>query len=243
MTALRLTFLLIVFFIQNAIADTLILTDGTKLRGTYAGGSRTRIRFELKDRIRSIPVEDIESLTFNRPKTIDTPSRPSAKRPERPTIETPSLQLIRTGRPTITISKDTPLPVHLTRSLSTDQNKRNDRFTVHLAHPIRKNNRILVPKDTQIYGRIVNIQSIDGGTAILEIELTTLQIDNHIHTLTSNPIGIECDGEIITVTSGESAFDTNTALGDFITETGDIHLPENTALTFRLASPLSLPEK
>ena len=75
MTALRLTFLLIVFFIQNAIADTLILTDGTKLRGTYAGGSRTRIRFELKDRIRSIPVEDIESLTFNRPKTIDISTR------------------------------------------------------------------------------------------------------------------------------------------------------------------------
>lgn len=239
----RLAFMLIVCLNQNAIADTLILTDGTKLQGIYAGGSRTRIRFELKDKIRSIPIDDIESLTFNRPKTIESPTRPSAKRPERPTIETPKLQPTSTGQPTITIAKDTPLPVHLSRSLNTDQNRRNDRFAVHLTQPIRKNNNTLMPKGTQIHGRIVQVQSIDKGTAILEIELTTLQIDNHIHILTSNKIGLECDGEIITVTSGESVFDANVALGDFITESGNIHLPENTALTFQLASPLSLPEK
>ena len=239
----KVIFILIAFFIQNAIADTLILTDGTKLQGTYAGGSRTRIRFETKDRIRSIPIDDIESLTFNRPKTINTPTRPSAKRPERPTIETPKLQPIRTGQPTTTIAKNTPLPVHLLRSLSTKSNKRTDRFTVHLTQPIRKNNRTLVPKDTQISGRIVSIQSIKKGTAVLEIELTTLQLNNHMLILTSNHIGLECNGEIITVTSGESAFDPKIALGDFITESGDIYLPENTALTFRLTSTLTLPQK
>jgi len=243
MPTIRLALLFIAFFNQNVFADVLILNDGTELRGTYAGGSRTRLRFEVNDKIRSIFIDDVKSLTFDREQTIDKPVLPSAKRPERPTVETPTLELTRTGQATITIAKDTPLMTHLIRSVSTATNKRNDRITVHLSKAITKGTRTFLSKDTQIHGRIARVQSITKGTAILELELTSVQIDNHIRTFISNRVTLKCDGELLTVTSGESAFDPEIALGDFITESGEIQLPENTPITFHLTSPLSLPDK
>lgn len=242
-------FLFLLLNIPQAQADTLTFKDGSTLKGQYVGGTRLRLRFEVQNKIRHIPISEIASLSFenkigvekptNTP-TPDAPEKPTATRPEHPTPPIPNLRS--TGLPQLTIPVKTLLTVQLTQDLNTQTNKRGDRFTVTLQEAIRQNRTTLVPANSKLYGRITNIQSIESDTAQIALELTSVNLDNHIYTLSTHRIEITCDGDIITMKKGTSAFDKQTELGDFITPNGNIRLPAQTRLHFTLATPLQLPK-
>jgi hypothetical protein len=237
--------ILLLFTLTNTQADMLELKDGTLLKGTYVGGTRLRLRFEVQDKVRHIPTRNIVSLTFAQPelsKKPTTPDRPSAKRTESPLP--PTLALQQTGAPSRSIPPKTTLSVQLTKALTTIDQKRGSRFTVTLIKPIRQNRQTLLPKDSKIHGRITDIQSIKSGTSKIGLELISINVDNHLYTLTTGRIVLECDGDLITLVAGApTTFDAQTELGDFIAPSGDIHIPAQTSLKFKLAAPLYIKEK
>lgn len=236
--------MLLLLALTNVQADTLKLKDGTLLKGTYAGGTRLRLRFEVQGKVQHIPTHNIVSLTFaqseDTPKTTP-PDRPSAKRTDPP--QPPKLSLRQTGKSSQSIAAKTTLSVQLTKALTTTQ-KRGTRFTVTLIKPIRKNRQTLLPKDSKIHGRVTDIQSIQSGISKIGLELISINLNNHLYTLTTHRIVLECDGDLITLVEGTpNTFDAQIELGDFITASGDILIPAQTNLKFQLATPLSINEQ
>lgn len=233
--------ILLLFSFSQIQADTLLLKNGRQLEGTYVGGTRLRVRFEVQNKIQHIPTANIVSLTFAHPKTTPTPNqpdRPSAARPNAP--HPPQNNLRQTGAPKETLSAKTVLTVRLTTPISTATQKRGDRFSVVLTEKIGKNKHALLAQDTKLYGRITTAKPITSGTAQLGLELTSVTRDNHLYSLTTNRITLSCDGDMLTLTSGENVFDAHTEIGDFITESGNIQLPAHLTLRFVLTAPLHI---
>ncbi|MBT3606129.1 MAG: hypothetical protein HN521_23920 [Candidatus Latescibacteria bacterium] len=140
------------------------------------------------------------------------------------------------------LKNGTQLSVELTKALTTTDQRRGNRFTATLTKPIRQNKHTLLPKGSKIHGRITDIQSIESGTSKIGLELSSINVDNHLYTLTTHRVLLECNGDLITLTEGAPAFDAHTELGDWIALSGDIHIPTQTSLTFRLAAPLYIKE-
>lgn len=235
---------LLLLALTNIQADMLKLKDGTQLKGTYIGGTRLNLRFEVQSKVRHIPTRNIISLTFAHPERGQKPTppdRPSAKRTDSPLP--PKLTLQQTGTPARSIPTKATLSVSLHQPLTTTVQKRGDRFTAILTKPIRQNRQTLLPKGSKIHGRITNIQSIESGTSKIGLELSSVNVDNHLYALTTDRVVLECDGDLITLTEGAPAFDAQTKLGDWIAPSGDIHIPAQTSLKFRLAAPLYIKEK
>lgn len=237
--------MLLLLALTNIQADMLELKDGTQLKGTYIGGTRLNLRFEVQGKVRHIPTRNISSLTFVHPELSPKPiqpDRPSAKRTDSPLP--PKLALLQTGKSTLSIPTKTTLSVNLQHPLTTTVQKRGDRFTVTLTKPIRQNRQTLLPKGSKIHGRITDIQSIKSGTSKIGLELSSVNVDNHLYTLTTHRVVLECDGDQITLVVGApTTFGAQTELGDFIAPSGDIYIPDQTPLQFQLAAPLHIQEK
>jgi len=233
--------LLLALLSTNVQSDTLKLIDGTELTGTYIGGTRLRIQFEVQDKVQHIPISNIMGLSFENTETIPSPTAPEhpiIKRPRSPQL--PTQITLKNGHPGLTLPAQTALNVNLAQMLHTADQKRGNRFTVTLTDAIRQNKRTILPQNTKIYGRITRIQSIKSDTSQIAMELSTVSINNHLYTLTTNRIELICDGDLITVIAGESAFDSQTELGDFITHSGEILIPSQTPLRFHLVTPLRI---
>ena len=233
-------FMLLSLALTYAQADTIKLKDGTELEGVYLGGTRLHIRFESQDKVRRISTNDILSVIFDDPlkMTPPPPESPSLNHPSLPYLPTPTPP--KGHSPSLTLPAKTALTVNLAQMLHTADQKRGNRFTVTLSEAIRQNKHIILPKNTKIYGRITRIQSIKSDTSQIALELSTVNINNHLYTLTTNRIELICDGDLITVIAGESAFDSQAELGDFITESGEILIPAQTSLRFHLVTPLRI---
>jgi hypothetical protein len=48
-----------------ALGDTLTLKNGRVISGTYLGGTTTAIRFLSADRVETIPITDIQRVSFD----------------------------------------------------------------------------------------------------------------------------------------------------------------------------------
>ncbi|MGA1195014.1 MAG: hypothetical protein ACO36I_00805 [Candidatus Latescibacterota bacterium] len=233
--------LLLALLATNAQSDTLKLIDGTELTGTYIGGTRLRIQFEVQDKIQHIPISNIMGLSFENKETIPSPTPPEQPVVKHPTSpQFPTQITLKTSPSGLTLPVQTALNVNLAQMLHTADQKRGNRFTVTLKDDIRQNRRVILPQNTKIYGRITRIQSIKLGTSQIAMELSTVNINNHLYTLTTNRIELICDGDLITVIAGESAFDSQTELGDFITHSGEMLIPAQTPLRFHLVTPLRI---
>ena len=50
-----------------ALADTLERTDGQLVKGSFMGGTRNSIRFQIDGRVEVIPLDEVLALTFSNP--------------------------------------------------------------------------------------------------------------------------------------------------------------------------------
>ena len=66
----------------TAVADTLELKDGRLLEGTYVGGTRTTLRFQIEDRVEVIPIQGALAVTFSGSGPLA--SGPVSTQPSRP---------------------------------------------------------------------------------------------------------------------------------------------------------------
>ncbi len=76
----------------------------------------------------------------------------------------------------VTVPDGTVLAVRLTKSLSSDLNQRGDTFLANLAFPIMVGERVVIPAEAAIQGKIVDVRSAGrfNGRAALVIKVTRL---------------------------------------------------------------------
>ncbi len=165
-----LTMALIALSHPMVLADTLELKDGRLLEDTYAGGTRTTLRFKIEQRVDVIPTQDVLALTFSA-------SSPSASgRTSRPSSATASTQ-----RSTV-VPAGSRLLVRLIEGINSKEDSAGSRFTATLEGNLRANGRVVAPKGSKVYGRLTSAKrgGRTFGKAGLQLELTDIMINDQV---------------------------------------------------------------
>ena len=176
---LKLSYLLVIALClatSMAQADSLQLRNGSLIKGKFIGGSEGEISFMVGSSVQTYTLTDIVSLNFDSDTTSDMPTRPNGlSSGEAETTEN-------TGAKTplyITIPAGTQISVRTIDGIDSTKNQVGDRFQASLEEPLTVDGNVVVPKDADVYGRLV--ESKESGTftgrSELRLELTGIVVN------------------------------------------------------------------
>ena len=166
----------------------------------------------------------------------------------------------------VTVPYGTELAVRLTESLSSEVNEKGDTFMASLAGPVMVDDRVVIPADAGIEGRVVSVQNAGrfSGKPSLVIELTRLAYNGKTYELTSSQFSkqgasrttraaatIGGGAGVGALIGGILGGGRGAAIGAMIgagagtgtqatSKAPEVQLPAESMLNFRLQSPLSV---
>lgn len=177
-----------------AWADTLVLKNGSLIRGKFLGGTETEISFQVGSTVQKYNVADIVSLKFDSeggasapaPQLqLQLPPQPQSSLPDDPG----TVAHLETRPAYVTIPAGTLISVRTIGAIDSTDSLAGDRFQASLEEPLMLEGYVVVPKDAVVYGRLT--QSEQSGTfagrSQLRMELT----------------GIVVNGKMVPVVTGE----------------------------------------
>jgi hypothetical protein len=169
----------------------------------------------------------------------------------------------------ITVPEGTDLTVILEQSISTASNRSGDIFRATLASPIVIDGLTVIPKDARVTGHIVDVRGSGRlkGVARLDLRLDSVEVNGTTYDIATDDegrsgknhnkrngvligggaglgaiIGGIAGGGAGAVIGGAVGAGAGTA-GAAVTGKKDIRVPAETALTFRLVRPVTVPVK
>lgn len=145
-------------------ADTLELRDGRVLQGSYRGGTKELLHFEIDGILHGVPVTDVLALGFLGRKPGDPAPPASAQAPAAP----------RTAR----VAAGTRLRVRLSDSLDAHTNTPGDRFSGVLEMELQAAGVTIVASRSPVQGKIIDVEA--GSPGGFSLELTALQVGQDI---------------------------------------------------------------
>ncbi len=175
--------------VSIAAADSLQLKNGTVLQGTYLGGTSQTLNFEVNGQLKQYNVSDVMLIDFG----TATPA-PVASSDTRP-ASTPDVSYPASADSTansITVPAGTHLLVRMIDSINSSTNHVGDKFQASLAAPLAVGTTVIAPKDTLVYGRLIQAEQAGRiqGQADLRLELTGIQINNQIVSLVTSDYNV-----------------------------------------------------
>jgi hypothetical protein len=144
-------------------ADTLELTDGRVLQGSFRGGTPELLHFEIDGVLRAVPVTDVVSVRF-----------PGAQSPQ---AAGPAAQVAPPAPPQPVVARvpaGTRLRIRLVDTLDPRLQTTGDRFSGLLEMELQHDGTTVVAPQSRVYGRISEIRG--GPAGGLSLELTELQV-------------------------------------------------------------------
>ena len=154
-----------------AWADTLALKNGSLIHGKYLGGTESQITFQVGSTLQKYNVTDIASLKFDSEKPVsDLPASPESSLPDAPAVKT-SVD--------VTIPAGTIISVRTIDEIDSVQGQAGQIFQASLAEPIIVEGKVIVAKDADVYGRLVEAKESGTftGKSQLRLELTGILIN------------------------------------------------------------------
>jgi hypothetical protein len=169
----------------------------------------------------------------------------------------------------ITVPEGTDLTVVLDESISTASNRSGDTFQATLTTPIVVNGKTVIPQDARVTGHIVEAVPSGRlkGVAKLDLTLDSIEVNGKSYDIATDDedrsgknhnkrngiligggaglgaiIGGVAGGGVGAVVGSAVGAGAGTA-GAAYTGKKDIHIPAETALTFRLVRPVTIPVK
>jgi BON domain-containing protein len=166
----------------------------------------------------------------------------------------------------VTVPYGTALEVRLTQTVSSDLNQKGDTFLASLASPIMIDDRVVIPADAAIQGKVVEAENAGrfNGKPALVIEVTRLAYNGRTYELRSNQYskqGASRSGRAVATIGGGAGLGAliggilgggrGAAIGAMIgagAGTGvqaagkapQVELPAESMLSFRLETPLTV---
>ncbi|MGA8490279.1 MAG: hypothetical protein WB711_07645 [Terriglobales bacterium] len=143
----------------TAFADTLNLTNGQVITGTFLGRSSAGVQFVGPDGTSRIyPPDEVQSLTFG---PVPAPVQPAAA---------PARQ--------VTVPAGTILLVRMVDGLDTKTAYTGQLFTATLSTNLAANGYVVAPDGTTVYGQVVEAKSAGrvAGASQLKLQLTQIII-------------------------------------------------------------------
>jgi len=179
---LKSTCVLVLLLSVAAAADTLELKNGSIIKGRFVAGNQTEITFQVGSSQQTYSLDDIASLKFDSERTRRDAANTSEPRsfsdrddrPSRP-VENASLR----QRSPITIPSGTQISVRTIDGIDSTRNRVGDRFQASLEEPIIVDGNEVVPKGTDVYGRLTESKATGtfSGRSQLSLELTGILIN------------------------------------------------------------------
>jgi hypothetical protein len=188
--------------------DTLELKNGSVIKGTYVGGTDTRISFRVGSSVQQYAVADVSSLKFDERESA-APSRspafaerapenapaayaptPSAQSPapnSTPVPSTASSSIPRTTAESVVVPSGTQITVRTIDAVDSDKNHPGDKFQASLEQPLVVNDITVAPKGASVYGKLQQVQEAGQltGKSQLRLALTGIVINGQTYPLSS----------------------------------------------------------
>jgi hypothetical protein len=174
-------------------ADTLKLKNGSLIHGKFLGGTESEISFQVGSSVQKYNITDIVSLEFDsqgiasdKPASSasDKPGAPESGKPAAPESSLPDApetvkqdEISTSGK--VTIPAGTRISVRTLDVIDTTEKQAGDPFQASLVEPLVVEGNVIVAKDADVYGRL--IESRESGTftgrSQLRLELTGIVVN------------------------------------------------------------------
>jgi len=259
--------LVIAFCLAASIAwaDSLELRNGSLIEGKFLSGTESEITFQVGSSVQTYNLADIVALKFgSETAASDMPTRPTGS---------PSSRMVHNAdikSPVyVTIPAGTVICVRTIDSIDSTQNRVGDRFQASLEEPMMVDSNVVVGKNADVYGRLV--ESKESGTftgrSELRLELTGIVVNGQTVPLVTGEyeltgksrgastakrtIGGAAAGSIIGALAGGgkgAAIGAGVGAGvgagsEIITKGDQVKVPSETLLDFTLQQDVSLPTR
>jgi hypothetical protein len=188
--------------------DTLELKNGSVIKGTYVGGTDTRISFRVGSSVQQYAVADVSSLKFDERESA-APTRspgfaerapenapaayaptPSAQSPAPNSTPVPAVtssSIPRTTAQSVVVPSGTQITVRTIDAVDSDKNHPGDKFQASLEQPLVVNDITVAPKGASVYGKLQQVQEAGQltGKSQLRLALTGIVINGQTYPLSS----------------------------------------------------------
>src|SRR5947207_5745946 len=148
------------------LADTLVLSDGKRVNGTFLGGTTRHVEFLLTSgQTITPPVDTIKSLTFSSaPPAPTTPAKPAQQKSARPPIVIPAGTLFR---------------VRTIDGIDVDAAQAGARFRGSLDDPIMPAGDVIVPRgaDVVLVAAKVEQGGRMKGSDLIELKVNSITVN------------------------------------------------------------------
>lgn len=230
----------------SARQDTLTLKDGSVLKGTYAGGTETTIRFGTSTGMQEVTRTNAVSLAFGPPPA--PPAPPPQAPPPSAGAATPAGAIVPAG---------SLLMVQFTSSVSsTDAAGR--RFTGVLQGDLMADHDVVIPAGAKVFGRVEESKRAGrlAGKSALALSLTEVDMGGRLVPIVTTTFSESGKGSfrktarnagvgalIGSAVDGGDGAGKGAAIGvgaSLIKKGDSVTVPEGAVLEFRLAQSLNL---
>jgi hypothetical protein len=249
-----------------ARADSLELKNGSLIKGKFMGGTQANITFQVGSSVQSYDVADIRSLQFGSEAQGASPSIPS-KQPIAPS--TTEKDEVATSFPAVTIPAGTRISIRTIDAIDSTRNHVGDRFQASLEEPLSVDGDVVVPKGSDVYGRLEESKETGTftGRSELKLELTGIVVHGQTVPLVTGEyelsgkskgestakrtVGGAAIGSIIGALAGGgkgAAIGAGTGAGvgvasEIITKGDQVKIPSETLLDFTLQQSVTIPKQ
>jgi len=265
--------LALVCFTPLARADQLILKNGREYTGKFVRGDASVVEFRSGGKIESFRTLDVAQIVFKEPELAAQPASreiqaPVPQGPPQAVQDQPPVRQVppQVAGPAVTYPAGTGITIRTTTAIDTDRNRVGDYFTATLEDPLMMGNQILIPRGTEVKGRITESKESGRltGSSELALELTEINASGRSYTVntgeytevgssrgsrTAKTVGGTAvlgavigaiagggKGAAIGATAGAAA---GTGV-QMITKGQTIKVPAETVLEFKLQAPLAV---
>jgi hypothetical protein len=190
--------------VAPALADTLVLKNGTRVTGYFEGGTARTVKFRGSDgsardydilQVQQVIFDDSASASAPPPSSAPAPASSSATsgpsapqlRPgtERPPAQPPSSTAANTG---YTVPTGTKMIIQLVDAINSETSREGSTFVALLDEPIIVNGIEVASRGADIRGRITTANDAGrvAGSAELGLELTQIYVNGIPYALTTS---------------------------------------------------------
>jgi hypothetical protein len=195
-------------FASCAFADTLELKDGRVLQGSYLGGTKAILRFEINGEVQTFKVVEVIAVTFTGnsgsvplpappppPPDNSTTPPPAPPPPVNAAVPPPDAAPVPPAN-TVTIPAGQSILIRMIDGVDSSKNRVGDVFHASLETDLTVNNVLVARKGSDVYGRLAQAQEAGhiSGSAELQLELTRFVIDGQDYPVLSSDYTVEGKG-------------------------------------------------
>lgn len=176
-----------------ALADTLLLTDGSKVEGTFLGGDSREIRFLTEKGLsRTLAISEVASVSFvagqqkvHSPAVETTKFRASSPAPER------------ASEPRVTVPVDTAITVRLIDSIDTDHTGVGERFRASIDDPVVVGGEVTIPRGSDATVQVMRVSQAGtlAGSDEVALKLFDITVDGRAYEVAGSYAEVKTDGK------------------------------------------------